>query len=182
MDLVPRDHLVHFIRDLVREELDLSAIFDAYRVRCGYPPYHPGLMTALLLYSYSRGIYSSRRIERACEERVDYMALTGMAQPVSTPKTVGGAGVRSDQGGPRLSTLPAPRSREGDRGVVPAVHGPQPSQAGGGSIASRSLTTLGLPTSRDTRASWRPTHPPACTKPSAGSLRSSNPIAFSGLG
>ncbi len=81
MDLVPRDHLVHFIRDLVREELDLGAIFDAYRVRCGYPPYHPGQMTALLLYSYSRGIYSSRRIERACEERVDYMALTGMAKP-----------------------------------------------------------------------------------------------------
>jgi len=81
MDLVPRDHLVHFIRDLVREELDLSAIFAAYRVRCGHPPYHPGLMTALLLYSYSRGLYSSRRIERACEERVDYMALTGMAKP-----------------------------------------------------------------------------------------------------
>ena len=81
MDLVPRDHLVHFIRDLVREELDLGAIFGAYQVRCGYPPYHPGLMTALLLYSYSRGIYSSRRIERGCEERVDYMALTGMAKP-----------------------------------------------------------------------------------------------------
>lgn len=81
MDLVPRDHLVHFIRDLVREELDLGAIFAAYQVRRGYPPYHPGLMTALLLYAYSRGIYSSRRIERACEERVDFMALTGMAKP-----------------------------------------------------------------------------------------------------
>jgi len=81
LDLVPADHLVHFIRDLVREELDLGAIFAAYKVRCGHPPYHPGLMTALLLYAYSRGIYSSRRIERACEERVDFMALTGMAKP-----------------------------------------------------------------------------------------------------
>ena len=81
MDFVPPDHLVHFIRDLVREELDLGVIFAAYRVRCGHPPYHPGLMTALLLYAYSRGIDSSRRIERACEERVDFMALTGMAKP-----------------------------------------------------------------------------------------------------
>ena len=36
-------------------------------------------MTALLLYSYCRGLYSSRRNEQACEERVDFMALTGMA-------------------------------------------------------------------------------------------------------
>jgi transposase len=81
MDMVPRDHLVHFIREIVQDELDLSAIFAKYRGLRGYPPYHPGLMTALLLYSYSRGIYSSRRIEIACEERVDFMALTGMVKP-----------------------------------------------------------------------------------------------------
>ena len=33
-------------------------------------------MTALLLYGYSRGIYSSRRLAMACEERVDFMAVT----------------------------------------------------------------------------------------------------------
>jgi len=38
-------------------------------------------MTSLLLYAYCRGIYSSRRIERACEERVDFMALTGGEKP-----------------------------------------------------------------------------------------------------
>ena len=80
-DMVPRGHLVHFIRDVVREELDLSGIFARYQERRGHPPYHPALMTALLLYSYSRGIYSSRRIEQACEERVDFMALTGMEKP-----------------------------------------------------------------------------------------------------
>lgn len=80
-DMVPGGHLVHFIRDVVRHELDLSAIFEKYQERRGHPPYHPALMTALLLYSYSRGIYSSRRIEQACEERVDFMALTGMEKP-----------------------------------------------------------------------------------------------------
>ena len=80
-DYVPEGHLVHFIRDLVRKELDLSAIFARYTERSGQPPYHPALMTALLLYSYSRGIYSSRRIELACTERVDFMSLTAHAVP-----------------------------------------------------------------------------------------------------
>ena len=35
----------------------------------GYPPYHPAMMVALLLYAYSRGVYSSRAIARGCEER-----------------------------------------------------------------------------------------------------------------
>jgi transposase len=65
----------------VREELDLSAFYARYRPGRGQPPYHPAMMVALLLYGYSRGVYSSRRIERACVERVDFMAVTGMAKP-----------------------------------------------------------------------------------------------------
>jgi len=65
----------------VRGELDLSAIFASYEEERGYPPYHPAMMVALLLYGYSRGVYSSRQLERACEERVDFMAVTGMNRP-----------------------------------------------------------------------------------------------------
>jgi transposase len=80
-DFVPKGHLAHFIRDLVRNDLDLSSLHARYTERRGQPPYHPALMTSLLLYAYSRGIYSSRRIEIACEERVDFMALTGGEKP-----------------------------------------------------------------------------------------------------
>lgn len=80
-ELVPADHLAHFVRDTVRESLDLSAIFAAYAEERGYPPYHPTMMTAVLLYAYCQGIYSSRRIARACEERVDFMAVTAMNRP-----------------------------------------------------------------------------------------------------
>jgi transposase len=80
-ELVPAGHVAHFVRDTVREELDLSAIFSAYEEERGYPPYHPTMMVALLLYAYSRGLYSSRRIAQACEERVDFMAVTAMNQP-----------------------------------------------------------------------------------------------------
>lgn len=81
-DFVPADHLAHFVRDTVREQLDLSEITAPYeQEERGYPPYHPVMMTALLLYAYCQGIYSSRRIERACEERVDFMAVTGLNRP-----------------------------------------------------------------------------------------------------
>ena len=80
-DLVPAGHLAHFVRDIVRESLDLSAIFASYSEERGYPPYDPAMMTALLLYSYTQGIYSSRRMARACDERVDFMAVTALQKP-----------------------------------------------------------------------------------------------------
>jgi transposase len=80
-EFVPPGHLAHFVRDTVREALDLSAILETYTEERGYPPYHPGMMVALLLYGYSRGIYSSRQLARACEERVDVMAVTGLNRP-----------------------------------------------------------------------------------------------------
>jgi transposase len=80
-EFVPAGHLAHFARDTVREGLDLSAIVGVYKGEQGQPPYHPGMLVALLLYGYSRGIYSSRQLARACEERVDMMAVTGLNRP-----------------------------------------------------------------------------------------------------
>lgn len=80
-DLVPEGHLVHFVRRIVAEDLDLSSIYAQYRGPKGQPPYHPGLMTALLLYGYCRGVYTSRKIELACEERLDFRALVGSERP-----------------------------------------------------------------------------------------------------
>jgi len=80
-ELVPDDHPAHFVRDLVRNDLDLGAIVDCYAEERGQPPFHPVMMTALLLYAYTQGVYSSRRIAKACQERVDFMALTAMQEP-----------------------------------------------------------------------------------------------------
>jgi transposase len=80
-EFVPAGHLAHFIRDMVRDDLDLSAILDDYDEVRGYPPFDPRMMTALLLYGYSRGVYSSRRLARACEERLDFMAVTAQNRP-----------------------------------------------------------------------------------------------------
>jgi transposase len=80
-DFVPEGHLAHFVRDTVVENLDLSAILEAYTEERGFPPYDPAMMTALLLYAYCQGVYASRRIAKACEERVDFMVVTAMQTP-----------------------------------------------------------------------------------------------------
>lgn len=80
-DFVPAGHPAHLVREIVREELDLGAILSTYEEPRGYPPFHPGMMTALLLYAYAQGIYSSRRIAKSCEQRLDVMAVTGLARP-----------------------------------------------------------------------------------------------------
>ena len=80
-EFVPAGHPAHLVRDIVAEELDLSPILSAYTEPRGYPPYHPAMMVALLLYAYSRGVYSSRRIARGCEERLDFQAVTALDRP-----------------------------------------------------------------------------------------------------
>src|SRR5271168_518577 len=80
-DLVPTGHVAHFVRDTVRNGLDLETILASYGEERGFPPYHPGMMVALLLYGYSQGVYSSRRIARGCEERLDFAAVTAMQRP-----------------------------------------------------------------------------------------------------
>ena len=80
-DFVPGGHPAHLVRDLVSEELDLWAIMGVYTEVRGYPPYRPAMMVALLLDAYRSGVYSSRRIARACEERLDLQAVTALNQP-----------------------------------------------------------------------------------------------------
>jgi len=67
-DFVAKDHLARFVLNLVVEEIDLEAIERVYRVERGQPPFDPAMMTALLLYAYCNGVYSSRRIANASRE------------------------------------------------------------------------------------------------------------------
>ncbi len=80
-EFVGKDHLARFVLSLVRDDIDLSAIAGSYRSEQGQPPFDPVMMTALLLYSYCCGIYASRRIAKACRERVDFMSIVGFDVP-----------------------------------------------------------------------------------------------------
>ena len=80
-EFVDKDHLARFVLNLVVEEIDLEEIERVYRVDRGQPPFDPAMMTALLLYGYCNGVYSSRRIAKACRERVDFMSMVGFDPP-----------------------------------------------------------------------------------------------------
>jgi len=75
-DWLPENDLVYFILDTVNE-LDISAITQKYeQQKRGFPPYQPRMMVALLLYAYCRGIFSSRKIMQACQERLTFRVIT----------------------------------------------------------------------------------------------------------
>jgi transposase len=80
-DFVAEDHLARFVLNLVRDDIDLVEITGTYGSERGQPPFDPTMMVALLLYSYSCGIYASRRIAKACRECVDFMSIVGLDAP-----------------------------------------------------------------------------------------------------
>lgn len=47
----------------------------------GRRAYDPKILLKVVLFAYSRGLISSRRIERACRENVTFMALSGNQRP-----------------------------------------------------------------------------------------------------
>lgn len=81
-DWLPRDHLAYFVIDLVRE-LDLSQIESVLQAKDprGERPYSPRMMTALILYGYCTGVFSSRRMERATHEDVAFRVIAADSHP-----------------------------------------------------------------------------------------------------
>lgn len=80
-DWLPSDHLAYFISDVV-DHLDLRAIMERYAdEERGYPPYHPAMMVKVLLYAYSIGVASSRRIEKRLCEDIAFRVLAANNTP-----------------------------------------------------------------------------------------------------
>src|ERR1022692_2291624 len=78
---LPDDHLSYFVSDVV-DQLDLSAIESMYEGEDrGQPPYHPRMMTKILLYGYCVGVFSSRRIQKRLVEDVAFRVLAAGNQP-----------------------------------------------------------------------------------------------------
>jgi len=72
----------HALNHLLDHEIDLSG-FDA-RFRndeAGASAYPPAMLLKVVLLAYSRGIVSSRAIERACREHITFVALSGDTCP-----------------------------------------------------------------------------------------------------
>ena len=86
-DWLPEGHLAFFVSDLI-DQLDLSAITSVYEQdERGYPPYHPVMMTKLLVYAYCVGVFSSRKMHRRLVEDVAFRVLA--AGNVPDHRTIG---------------------------------------------------------------------------------------------
>src|SRR5436189_308218 len=78
---LPEDHLAFFVSDLI-DQLDLTAITAVYEdEERGYPPYHPVMLTKVLVYAYCVGVFSSRRIQRRLVEDVAFRVLAAGNTP-----------------------------------------------------------------------------------------------------
>jgi transposase len=65
------------IHTLVETRMDLSVFDDKYsNDETGRLAYDPKVLLKVILLAYSRGLISSRRIERACRENITFMALS----------------------------------------------------------------------------------------------------------
>ena len=78
---LPENHLAWFVIDVVGV-MDTAAFYAAYREDGhGRAAYEPSMMTALLLYCWSRGVRSSRAIERACVEDIACRVIAAHQRP-----------------------------------------------------------------------------------------------------
>ncbi|MEW8611512.1 MAG: transposase, partial [Candidatus Thiodiazotropha sp.] len=67
---------------LIENELNLSAFDQQYHNDCtSRPAYDPKLLLKIIILAYSKGITSSRQIERLCRENIVFMALSADLQP-----------------------------------------------------------------------------------------------------
>lgn len=72
----------HALNELLDHDLDLSGFDARYRNDAtGATAYPPAMLLKVILFAYSRGIVSSRAIERACREHVTFIALSGDSAP-----------------------------------------------------------------------------------------------------
>ena len=92
-DFVPKDHVSRFIVGLVRESLDFKEIAGSYVSGLGQPPFDPRMMVALLLHGYASGLYSSRRIARACRERNDFVMIVALIRRTSERSATSASGI-----------------------------------------------------------------------------------------
>ena len=83
-ELIPKDHPVRIVNGVI-EQLDLKLLTEVY-AKERRPSYHPKMMLKVMVYAYMDNIYSSRKIEKAMRENINFMWLS--AQQVVDHNTI----------------------------------------------------------------------------------------------
>lgn len=78
-DLLPEDHEC-FVYDDIFRQIDISGIEEKYSY-IGQRAYDPRLVAGILIYAYTHGVLSSRRIERKCRQDLGFMYISHLHCP-----------------------------------------------------------------------------------------------------
>src|SRR6476660_5242956 len=78
-DWLPERHLARFVVEVI-DGLDLSAMAGSYR-GSGSASYHPALLLGIVVYGYARGVFSSRKLERATYDSVAFRFIAANDHP-----------------------------------------------------------------------------------------------------
>jgi transposase len=78
-DLIAADHPVRVV-SAVLDKVDIRPIIKQYRPG-GTSSYHPRMLLKVMVYAYINNIYSSRKIEEATRQNINFMWLAGMRRP-----------------------------------------------------------------------------------------------------
>jgi len=78
-DLLPDDHECYLYKDIFKQ-LDTTSLESQYSQK-GQNAYHPLLIISILVYAYNHGVFSSRQIERRCNEDLSFMYISEMNCP-----------------------------------------------------------------------------------------------------
>jgi transposase len=78
-EMIPEKHIARLISRVI-DQLDIKEI-EAMYSKLGSSAYNPRILIKVLVYGYSVGARSSRRLQRAGREDVVFMWLTGMQKP-----------------------------------------------------------------------------------------------------
>jgi transposase len=73
-DLLPSDHPC-FVYEDIFQQLDTSSVEEQFSVH-GQHAFHPRLITSILIYGYSQGVFSSRKIQKKCHEDLGFMFIS----------------------------------------------------------------------------------------------------------
>lgn len=78
-DKIPGNHAVRLVNEVV-DNLDIDHIVGQYKGG-GTTSFHPRMMIKVLFYAYLNNIYSCRKIEKALQENIHFMWLSGNSLP-----------------------------------------------------------------------------------------------------
>jgi len=78
-ELIADNHPVRIVNHVI-DEIDIDSLVKKYQGG-GCSSYHPRMLLKVLIYGYLNNIYSSRKLERAVREDINFMWLAAMARP-----------------------------------------------------------------------------------------------------